>query len=254
MTAIFGIALLVLALAIHEAGHAVAMMHRGVRIKEAGIGIPLFKWLRITVRPSWLGFPVVLSPILLGAYVMPTDEGEAELKAMSYKDKAVCYAAGVVTNMSFGGFLLIIALLIRGVQRGDFSLIGLGIGGAMVVVPILLRRLIAMVTPLLGLAALALTVYLIVDSPEDAGGPIEVFKIAGSSQAMLETLVIGAAISLSLAIFNMVPFVPLDGGRVMVALLERFKLVRFAEVYSVVTTIVFVTFFVVLIAKDIMSL
>lgn len=254
MTQVFGFILFILALVVHEAGHAIAMMRRGIEIKEAGIGIPLTGRFKLTLHPRFLPFPVTICPLLIGAYVMPTDRGAADLKKMSYKDQAICYAAGVIMNLAFAGALVAVAVATTNPFDNRRQMIVFLIAIAVTVAAWLLRRVLSVVVPVLGTAALVGLVHLLTRSPDAVGGPIEVVSVSVSSTTWIDALLLGGALSLSLALLNMLPLVPLDGGKVVGAFLQARRWHRLSNIHAVTTAVVFFAFFIFVIAKDIMSL
>ncbi|MDB5185295.1 MAG: hypothetical protein JWN38_1103 [Candidatus Saccharibacteria bacterium] len=256
MTHVFGILLLLLAIILHEAGHAITMMRRGVDIKEAGIGFPIKKC-KLTVRPKWLPFPVILGPVLVGAYVMPSDVGAAKLKSMRYKDQASCYGAGVIMNLLFATSLLVIAgactCLAPGYDHQHDFIVMLCALGAFAAV-FLLRRWLSLIMPVFGVLFMALVVALLFQSTDNVGGPGSTIGASAGASSWIDALSLGANLSLGLGLFNALPFVPLDGGKIVTALLQAAKWARLDQVFTYATAVVFSSFIVFLIVKDIYSI
>lgn len=258
MTHALGIILLIMAIMVHEAGHAIAMMHRGVEIKEAGLGMPITGKLRLTLHLRSLPFPLVITPALIGAYVLPSDRGQRQLETMSYKDRASCYAAGVIMNVAFGAVLVLVSGVVvlmspapHDVPRDLFIM---GSAFAILVLVVVLRRVLSWVLPLLGTAIMVLLVISFFATPDSIGGPIATVKVAASATSWANALLLGASLSLGLALINMVPMIPLDGGRVMSAMLQSWKLRKINTVYSVVSGLVFTVFIVFVIFQDVVHL
>ncbi len=224
---------LIFTLVTHEAAHAYEMNKRGVGIHSMGIGYPLGP-LKLTLRSRHLRFPVILGPILIGAYVRPTDEGVEKLNSLSLKDQAVCYAAGVFVNVVFGLSLMLVGTLLSG---GNLWIIT----GALVVsiIIVLLRQYISMVIPLVGLALLVFLVILAITTPPVSGG---VFVKIFDDLDLARTLTISGVIMMAVGLMNMAPLVPLDGSKVVSSILEKRGLEKVNNVYMVTTLLLFVTF------------
>ncbi|MDX1607779.1 MAG: site-2 protease family protein [Candidatus Spechtbacterales bacterium] len=91
------IGLITLALVPHEAAHAVAAINRGIKIKEAGLGLPWGP--RLYFNVPGINFPITITAALVGAYVDTTEEGERMMKALPASEKAVIYGAGIIANL-----------------------------------------------------------------------------------------------------------------------------------------------------------
>ncbi|MGV9001948.1 MAG: site-2 protease family protein [Candidatus Saccharimonadaceae bacterium] len=251
MTQALGFILLIAALVVHEAGHAIAMSRRDIEIEEASIFIPVGK-VRLTFRPKFLSYPLVIGIIPLGAYVKTTPKGQQQLEAMNYKEQAICYSAGVITNLVFGCFLISAAFGFGYLMDGSgltVTVVSLGIG----VIVLVLRRFISVVMPILGIASLILIVALMVQSVDNMGGPIAIVGfVADQSTSLINALVIGGIISASLGQFNMVPLYPLDGAKVVHTLFVRWGWKKFGEYFRVGTMMIFLAFFVFIIVHDLL--
>ena len=239
---------LIAAMVVHEAGHAYTMRKRGVEIKEMGIGIPIGK-LRLTLRPRFLPFPLVLSPILLVAYVMPTEKGVETLNSLKYRDQAIISSAGVVLNIIFGVLLALAALVPIYLAEGrDMTLPAILFGIGLVVT--VFYRPISYAMPLIGVLVTIWLISTMIQSLDAVGGPVMMVTMMASSQTLADAVLLGAALSLGLGLFNAMPFIPLDGGRVTNSLLMKLRLEKVAKVYQPVTLAVFACFFVFIIVKD----
>lgn len=228
------------------------MRKHGVEVKEMGIGIPLWK-LKITLHPRWLPFPLVLSPILLGAYVKPTDKGEEKLKELDFDGQAAVYGAGVFMNIVLAFASIAVLCLIRIVdpansQRGLMTLLLILISVTALLA--VFRKWFFRLMPFIGLLAATFIVYALASAPEETGGPVEVVRLAAESSDLFEAVLFGANISLSLALFNMIPIMPLDGGRTFKIMLERTRLAKYSEAYSIWGTLVVVCFIGYLLFSD----
>src|SRR3989344_7886288 len=98
---------LVAVMAAHEAGHAYFMRKHGVEIKEFGIGIgsigkQLFYFTSRTIRLPFLTVtlpPIAFHPLLIGAYVVPTEDGEKYLQNLPLKARMQIFGGGVYINI-----------------------------------------------------------------------------------------------------------------------------------------------------------
>jgi len=102
------------AVAIHEAGHFAAAVLGGVRILEAGLGLPP----RLTVLGRVRGTLISLNLIPLGGFVRPAGEfGGSDPRDFAARPRplrAAVLAAGPAANVAAAFFLLLIAFAIGG--------------------------------------------------------------------------------------------------------------------------------------------
>lgn len=237
MFILVGITFLLLNLILHEAAHAIAMRKYGVEIKKAGIGFPIKPYL--TIR-GFFSFPLTISPFLLGAYVEPTLDGEEKIKSLPYRDRAVIFGVGVIAN-------LLVALVMIGIffiNEGNianpllygFLAAGVVTGFALVK---LARLLCGFVIPVIGLAALVLTVYSVAisnplsqEETQALVGPIGIVGMILGSTTFEDILEISFVISIGIALVNMLPIFPFDGGRIAEAIMQKFFGERVASVFK----------------------
>ncbi len=249
----FGILVLILALILHEAGHAIAMTRRGVEIKEVGLGLPLGKNLRLTIHTRHLPYPLIVTPFLLGAYVRPTDQGQEQLEQLSYKDQAVCYTAGIIVNIVSGA--LVLGAVAMMYQVTDYDAWGRAgwiavIAWATALVFTVFRRVVSQLLPVLSVVVLGLLVYILVGSLNNIGGPVAVVETVTSGRNVRESLWVGGFMSLNLALLNMLPLAPLDGGRVVASYLETRGREKLSYTFENSTVLVLLVFFAFVIVKD----
>lgn len=207
---------LLLGLVVHELGHAAVMRRFGAPVVAAGLGLPLFPVLRVTVRP---GFQLTLSPWLVGAYVTTDAPGRGRLQALPYRDEAWYLNAGVVSNLAFGFALWGVADLAEG------SLRRVAIHGACGLTVVLGRRWIAAyLLPAIAVPVLALVVYAQIRAVTEA------HSMTGLGMIGLVDLVPGAGVevvaffgtvSMALGLLNTAPLFPLDNGRVVARILTQ---------------------------------
>ena len=185
--------------AIHEFGHFVAGRMMGVPISVFSIGfgprVAGFTWGQTDVR---------LSLIPLGGYVLPDIADEEEYFRLGAKARMVFSMGGPLAN-----FLTAIPLIaLINVLSGQVSVFQL---------------LIAPVVQ-----AAEMFVLFLVSIPMVFSHPQEVSSVVGMvagggqimSQGVVAALKFAVVISLNLAIFNLLPLPPLDGGKLMLDTLE----------------------------------
>lgn len=259
------VVILLLAIAVHEFSHAVAMRHYGVSIKRAGLGFPVPPM--FSVRIPRISFPITFSWTLIGAYVEPTTEGVERMKKLPYRKQAVIYGAGVVANLLMGlVFFALLVLLSSGFTLEE-QLARLLIG---VVVFVIITRFISIfcsfvIIPL-GLALFVFVAFMIIQAiivdPANAvatgangnvGGPITIVKMAIGTQTFFDVLLWGWFISLALATTNMLPLSILDGGRIFQAAVKELVGEKAATISMTITSVIFIAFIFFVLAGDIIQ-
>jgi membrane-associated protease RseP (regulator of RpoE activity) len=236
------LALLMLALVLHELGHAFAMRERGVRVRR----ISLLGWggpkVRLPIKTQWLPETEwVIHPLLpLGAYVMPDSEDMAKL---SQRDSNYISGMGPLANFLFALLLLGIAAVIApgwfSTQMGASHAAGIPLIVTVIAFATAVLwvfrgffcRVLLLPIGVLTFALLVLGIFAMT-SAERMSMLAEFgflgawsrefykwsFEIAnyGIREAASYTLVWSAiAVSLALGIINLMPIWPLDGGHMM---------------------------------------
>lgn len=221
--------LVLLALATHEAAHALALRKLGFHIVEAGLGLPLPPRI-VLPATSRIPFRLSLSPWLLGAYVEPDPKQQKAIDALPYIDRAWYSGAGVIANFITGGSIAAALFLANG--RWVMSMM-FTVG---VVVLYLLRRYVAAyLLPVLGIPVLLWLGYLLTKNVGQPQGPVGLGMDLVVSTPYHAIIVGGLAVSLALGIMNMIPIYPFDGGRIMDAALSRLFGAQSASVFRVAT-------------------
>jgi Zn-dependent protease len=209
--------LLVLAsVAAHEAGHYVVLHRLGIPVDQVALGLAIRP--RLVFAPTERRpYEVSISPWLVSAHVRVHADHLDEAEALGYHDDAWVAGVGIVANLVFGGVALAAVNLLRG------SAIGVLVGGALAVAAWYgCRLLCSYVFPVLGLGALALLVYSIVDSigSDESAGPVGVGKLLVAHD-LTQALMVATVFSLALAAINLAPVPPLDGGRTWSRIIQR---------------------------------
>lgn len=204
------IAVLSASILVHEVGHYVTMRAYGIQVVRFTIGFGPTLWSR--TLPDGVEFAI--KPIILGGFTEAVEEGPGSLEAASDAAKYAVAFSGTAVN-AVTAFILLIALGYAGVigpsKRAAHRLRG---------VP-------SSVRPLVAAGAMAFGAWLL--------GPFVIARdylrelfgrtVDHKSQrwnvtkgttplrdALIDVLALAAGINASLAMFNMLPFRPLDGG------------------------------------------
>jgi membrane-associated protease RseP (regulator of RpoE activity) len=252
---------LIVNLVVHEAAHAVAMRHRGIRVVEAGFG---FGPTLATWTPRRLGYPLKFKLLPLGAYVMPAGGEDKRIEALSYRDQTTCYGAGVIANLilAFLGYAtLMVRRLIVDAPDTSYTVWSLAICLALAAIFWYGRRWVgAYLLPLLGLGVTWLFVSAIIASPTTAiGGPISLFSApqgmaVGPVTALQSALVALIIVSVSLGMLNALPISVLDGGRIAATILRRVIGPRASNLWQVASSFLLIGLISLALATDTMKL
>jgi membrane-associated protease RseP (regulator of RpoE activity) len=235
---------------LHELGHALAMRSRGIRVEETGLGFPVPKLPRIAFtffRGSASPLRVVISPLLLGAYVRPRKEDIERQEALPYHDQALIFGAGVLANLLFGLATMATWDLLSGNIEKALVLTWLG-----AILWMGRKQFCSYFIPFLGAVFLLAFLAAIFNHGAHMGGPISIFREAGKTRGIEDAFKFGFAISLDLALLNMLPIYPLDGGRLMAAVFRSRPKVKLA--FQLAGTLLVLTLFFGTTCFDIASL
>jgi regulator of sigma E protease len=163
-------------------------------------------WVKMPVARFSLGFgPVVwswrrgeteycLSAIPLGGYVLPAFESEEAFFSIPVSRRIVMWLGGPLANFLLAGLLL------------------------MVVIPASVGRQVLVQS--VHILTILPTAFL---HPSQLSGVVGIVA-AGESfvgSGLIKTLQFAVLLNLNLAIFNLLPIAPLDGGKILCALLEK---------------------------------
>lgn len=226
---IFLIILSVLIVA-HEAGHLWAAKSGGIRVDEFGLGFPprakkLFRWKETDFTLNWLPFGGFVKIFGENPDGNPADSNGAgptdSFAVASTGRKILVLVSGVLANFALAWVLFSIVLMlgIDGqdgyVQRGFFDSIWHGLlttGKITWLTIIAIWDLIS--GAFTGTADLSIVV-----------GPVGLIGIVGevSTMGLTYLLYFTGVISVNLAIINMIPVPALDGGRILLTLIEVAK-------------------------------
>ncbi len=185
---------------IHEFGHLIAA-------KSVGVGIKIFS---VGFGPKLLSFKkneteYRLSLIPLGGYVLPEIENENELFAIPIKNRIIFALGGPAANI----FSCLLFFMIGNLLVSGFSLSG-----------ILINPFIQLYQSLSGFIIKLPQIF---SSSENLSSLVDVIGksdlIIGGS--FLKALSFAVMLNINLAVFNLLPIPPLDGGKIVLYLLEK---------------------------------
>ncbi len=189
---------------IHETGHFLVARLFHVKVNEFSIGFGPKIWKKETPATCYS-----IRAVPLGGFV--NMEGEAEPSAqegsfsrLSVPKRFAIVTAGAIVNILFG---LLLSLVIFWIASGDFSVAMATIG-----------ELIT--TTIEGLRDLVVSAP---NAAEQLVGPVGISGIISSTQGILDFLYVMAVISISLGVTNLLPIPALDGGKLVLLLLEAIR-------------------------------
>lgn len=224
-------------------GHYRAAKMLGIPIEEVGLGIPegWTRQLMFEVKLPWFPCRVMLSPFLFAAYVIEGALGRKILKTKSYVEQAWFLGAGVITHMADAALCYVLLLVLD----WDFSLwYSVKLLLAITVLHLFLKVLtdfpgrVAAIMPFLGVGIIVAVTWLawpslaqnpvqsFVNGEVLAGqvlGPVSAIKLMSVTNHYALALLMMFILSLGLAMTNMLPFKFLDGGQILEALLEKWR-------------------------------
>jgi len=185
--------------AIHEFGHFVAGRMMGIPIAVFSLGfgpkVAGFMWGETEVR---------LSLIPLGGYVLPAIEDEEEYLSLGAKARMVFSIGGPAAN-----FLVAIPLMaLINTLSGNISAYHLLLAPVIQAAEMLLLFVIS--------------IPMAFAHPQEVSSVVGMVSLGGQfmDAGLVAALKFSVVISLNLAIFNMLPLPPLDGGKIMLDTLE----------------------------------
>lgn len=219
---LFGFALII---GIHELGHAVAAILVGVEVKRFSIGIGP----GISFKVPFLK-KLILSPFLIGGFV-EIDEESATQK--SFWKKFFISINGMVANV----LLAILLLVIWGDNflKAVFLSLKIWLWGW----PLTVQAFIN------GQAATS-----------DMSGPIGIGQLLTDNK--YEYLMMLAILNLAIAMFNLLPLPPLDGGRILTHLVEKIfgakRAYKFNYFMTMVGTVLLIALMLFVTKNDLLKL
>ncbi len=196
---------------VHELGHFLAARKAGVKVYEFSIGFPFTPKLATLFMHRETEFTVRLLP--LGGFVSfskDSDTDAVDLFEISSVRRATILAAGSLSNIAFA-FLLFIPVFILGKHLPAAEAL------------IASAKTVWAVTG--GTVDFLVKTFSGQGSWEGLAGPVGIAVLAGKAAAkgILNILYFTGMLSLSLGVMNLIPFPALDGGQLMMLLIETVR-------------------------------
>lgn len=203
ITAIKIVVILGFLVLIHEAGHFLVARLCKIKVQEFAIGFGPIIWKKETKNTK---YAVRLIP--LGGFVNMLGEEEQSDEEGSFSKASVpkriaIVAAGGLVNIIFAILLYVILLWII---TGNF-IVAIGSSGDLVI-------------------AMWDTIKLLFTggvSVDNLMGPIGISQVVAQTSGVIDFLYIMAIISVSLGFTNLLPFPPLDGGKILIYIIEAIR-------------------------------
>jgi regulator of sigma E protease len=189
-----------LAIVVHELGHLLACWGTGIGVARFSIGFGpvLGSWRRGQTE-------YCLSAVPLGGYVLPAFESEEDFFRISAGRRIVMWLGGPFANFVLAGLLLAIA----GAATDGLS-------------PwtVLVRPWVQVAEQTWHILSVLPAIFL---HPSQLSGVVGIVAVGESlvGGGLVRALQFGVVLNLNLAIFNLLPIAPLDGGKILCCLLEK---------------------------------
>lgn len=192
----------------HEFGHFIAARRAGVKVYEFSIGFPFSPKLFTLFRHKETEFTMRLLP--LGGFVSFSKDGDEDAKELfdaSYLNRASIMAAGSLFNIIFA-FLLFVLVFALGKHLSLFDAV--------------MQSANMLWTILAGTLGVLLNLFSGNGSMEGISGPVGIATMAGQAagKGFLSLFYFTGVLSMSLGIMNLMPFPALDGGQLVILLIE----------------------------------
>lgn len=219
---------------VHEFGHFLAARKFGVKIYEFSIGFPFSPRLITLFHHKETAFTIRLLP--LGGFVSFSQdggEGDIELFNVSYWKRAFILSAGSLFNMFFA-FVIFTAVFAIGKHLDPLNALLLS---AKTVWEILSGTFVFIISVFTGHGTM-----------EGVSGPVGIAVMAGkaASKGVLNLCFLTGALSMSLGIINLLPLPALDGGHIVILLMESVRRKPLNQKVYQVATVVGLALFLIL--------
>lgn len=184
----------------HEFGHLLAAKVTGIPIRRFSVGFGPRLW---SFRRGVTEYRISLVPI--GGYVLP--EGESE-------EDFLCHSASRRILFSLGGPLANMAAAFTGLAVTNAAGQGLSFSSLVAGPATALYRLVEEIVFLLPA---------LFSTPDQMSGVVGIVSWGARPEGMTAAAVLTffVLLNVNLAFFNMLPLPPLDGGKILFALLEK---------------------------------
>lgn len=218
------VSLLVLSIIIfvHELGHFTAARAVGIPITQfaVGMGKEVIGFTRGNTRYRLNIFPI-------GGYVtMGEIDGKPAIDAQPYWAKALFLSAGVIVNLVFSVLLLAVMYGVGGtVTVTDGESVYSGViesRSAFEALQAASDTVLSMAGQMLSALPSAIASLFVSPATSELTGPIGVVNAtqATSEYGFIPTIYMAAVLSVAVAVFNILPIPPLDGGHLLIHTVE----------------------------------
>ena len=181
---------------IHEGGHFIIAKLCKVRVNEFAIGFGPTIWKKQGKETKY-----ALRLIPLGGFVSMEGEEEHSDKEGSFSKASV--SAGAIVNIIFA---IVVFFILASILQGN---IGYGIMSTKKFIGSIFESLKMMFTGKVGM--------------NDMMGPVGLGSVVSSTTGIADFVYILSVISLSLGVTNLLPIPALDGGKILILLIEAIR-------------------------------
>ncbi|MDA8234183.1 MAG: site-2 protease family protein [Clostridia bacterium] len=194
---IFAVGFLIL---VHEVGHLLAAKWAGIPIARFSIGFGPKLW---SFTKGGVEYRIALIP--LGGYVLPDIEEEKDFFALAVRKRIIFSLGGPLANLVFAYPLMAIYNLLK----GDMSLYALTV-----------KPLIQVIS---SLGYIITAIPMLFTKPEQLSGIVGIVAQGGKMVEgdWLSGIVLLVMLNLNLLVFNLLPLPVLDGGQILLTLMEK---------------------------------
>jgi regulator of sigma E protease len=251
MGALLVLFLLMLAVAIHEYGHYTVMRRNGVTVTEFSVGLgPL-----LFQRKLKSGTQFSIRMIPLGGYAMPVKQGPGSMDGLGFWPRFRIFMAGMFAN-ALTAFVILTAI---NYSTGDIPAF---MAPYVTWAPKPLAPLAAAFLMSFGLwlAGPAIIIGMAVSRgalffTQDAAGPVGIVSQGAQFMTSLPAVAgFFAIIHIALAMFNLLPLMPLDGGQVARDIVAKIFGKKTAKWFTLGGIALMLAFFLFIMVSDIVKL
>lgn len=188
---------------IHETGHFLVARLCKIRVNEFAIGFGPLIWKKETKNTKY-----AIRLIPLGGYVSmlgeeERSEEEGSFSSASIPKKIAIVAAGGLVNIIFAIIIYIILVaIVTGSLEAAISSTGNFIYAMWESIKLIFTGGV---------------------SVDNLMGPIGISEVVAQTSSLIDFLYIMALISMSLGVTNLLPFPPLDGGKILIYIIEAIR-------------------------------
>ena len=185
---------------LHELGHFLAAKRMGIPIARFSVGMGPKVWgFKMGETEYWL------SLIPCGGYVMPAMEDAEAFDKIPLKSR-ILFALGGPTANILGAFL---CLALMNIVKHGWSV------GSVIYLPLEQIWQLAIQT--------GTAIPLLMRQPDHLSGIVGIVAMGGGfvGLSLVKLLQFSALLNVNLAVFNMLPILPLDGGKIVMGLFRK---------------------------------